>query len=224
MKLNSKKSKNISQPDEIPTPVEPLYHKTCDNLPLNKFIDCIVDGNLQALTISGFPTQGQLQAAWENILVEYSEAMGSTEYRMYVQLFKDISISKIILDQLTIALNILQVTYDEFFHTEVNRILRTDCKFNWKDQASYQAEIKKCFNRSKALKIALDLKLLKFESIEAKNKNKTGQKIDRKYFISVLITLSDHAKYQIQETIKMNEYCERVRRFTEYCEQQKTFK
>jgi hypothetical protein len=218
MKFNINKSKNISQP------VEPVYYKSCAELPLNKFIDCIVDGNLQALTIAGFPTQEQLQDAWANILLEYSDLMGTTEYRMYVQLYKDISISKIILDQLIIALNILQVTYDEFFHTEANRILRTDCKFNWKDQASYQAEVKKCFNRSKALRIALDLKLLKFESIETKNKNKPEQKIDRKYFTSILITLSDHAKYQIQETIKMSEYCERARRFTEYCEQQKSFK
>mgnify|MGYP000075347884 FL=1 len=200
---------------------QPIFHKTLDSLPLNKFIDCIVDNNLQALTISGFPVEQELKTAWDNILLEYIEVTGTNEYRMYVQLFKDISIAKIIMNQLSIALNILQVSYDEFFATEVNKILRTSCRFNWADQASYQAEIKKCFNRSKALKIALDLKLMKFEAIEAKNKTGTDQKIDRRYFTSILITLSDHAKYQIQETIKMSEYCERVRRFTEYCEQQK---
>ncbi len=149
---------------------QPKIYSSCNDLPLRKFIDCIVDENLQALTISGFPGESELKAAWDNILLEYSELIGNNEYRIYVQLFKDIQISKITLDQLTIALNILQVTYDEFFAREVNRTLRTSCRFNWKDQASYQAEVKKCFNRSKSFKIALDLKLLKFEAIEAKNR------------------------------------------------------
>lgn len=199
-----------------------MWHKSLHDLPLNKFIDCIVDGNLSALTISGFPTPEELLKSWNNIISEYSDAIGTNEYRLYVQLYKDISITKITLEQLTIALNILQVTYDEFFAVEVNKILRTSCRFNWADQASYQAEVKKCFNRSKSLKIALDLKLMKFEAIEAKNKNTKEQKIDRQYFVAILVTLSDYAKYRIEETIKMSEYCERVKIFTEYCEQIKT--
>lgn len=197
------------------------WHKSLQDLPLAKFVDCIVDGNLSALTITGFPEPAELQQAWSEILLEYSDCIGTNEYRLYVQLYKDIQINKITLEQLTIALNILQVTYDEFFVKEVNKILRTTCKFNWADQASYQAEVKKCFNRSKALKIALDLKLMKFESIEAKNKGKEGAVIDRKYFTAILVTLSDYAKYRIEDNIKMPEYCERVKRFTEYCEQQK---
>lgn len=199
-----------------------IYHKSLHDLPLNKFIDCIVDGNLSALTISGFPAEEDLKEAWANILLEYSDAIGTSEYKIFVQLYKGIQINKIVLEQLTVALNILQVTFDEFFAKEVNKILRTTCKFNWKDQTSYQAEVKKCFNRSKSLKIALDLKLMKFEAIEAKNKGGKEQKIDRQYFVSILVTLSDYAKYRIEESIKMSEYCERVKRFTEYCESQRT--
>ena len=198
-----------------------MWHKSLHDLPLNKFIDCLVDGNLQALTITGFPTQEELESAWQKIISEYTDLLGSLEHRLYVQLYKDIAITKITLDQLTIAINILQITYDEFFAEEVNKILRTQCKFNWADQTSYQAECKKCLNRSKSLRIKLDLKLLQFEAIASKNKNKEGEKPTRQYFTSVLITLSDHAKYRIEENIKMSEYCERIKRFSEYCEQQK---
>lgn len=216
--MDNQQSSNTSQQDAI------KYHSSCADLPLNKFIDCIVDGNLQALTITGFPTPEQLQEAWQNIISEYSDIVGTLEYKLYVSLYKEIAISKIILDQVTVALNILKLTYDEFFANEANRILRSNCKFNWKDPASYHAEVDKCFNRSKALKIRLDLKLLQFEAIEKKNKGKDGAQMTRQYFTSVLITLSDYAKYRIEDNIKMSEYCERIKRFSEYCESQKNLK
>jgi len=200
---------------------EVSFHKTLHDLPLNKFIDCIVDNNLSALTISGFPKEEELTQAWHNILGEYIESVGSQEYRMYVAMFKDVAILKITYDQVTTALKILQVVYDPFFAKEVNKLLRTDFKFNWQDPNTYEAEIKKCFRRSKALKIRLDLKNLQFAAIQKKNENKEEQKMDRQYFTSILVTLSDHAKYRIEETIKMSEYCERIKRFSDYCERLK---
>lgn len=196
------------------------YHKSIHDLPLSKFIDCIVDNNLSALIISGFPEEEELRSAWENIIGQYTDTIGGMEYKMYTELFKEISVLKITLNQIDIAVGILQVTYDEFFAKEVNKLLRTDCKFNWKDQQSYQAECKKCLNRAKAIKIKLDLKNLQFDAIQ--KKQKPGAKIDRQYFLSILITLSDFAKYRLDETIKMGEYCERIKRFNEYCDMQKT--
>lgn len=198
----------------------PKFHQTIYDLPLNKFIDCIVDNNLSALIISGLPEQKQLDDAWEVILSQYSESVGTQEYRLFCELYKETAVLKIIIDQINIALNILEVIYDEFFASEVNKFLKTSCRFNWEDQATYQAEIKKCRNRSKALNIKLDLKNLQFEAIQKKNTGATTEKIDRQYFTSILITLSDHAKYRIEDNIKMSEYCERIKRFSDYCEQQ----
>ena len=194
-----------------------IHEKICD-LPLTKFIDCIVDGNLSSLTISGYPTEEQLVTAWGNILAEYSELIGTDEYRMYVQLYKEVNIIKITLSQITIAINIIRVIRDDYFVAEINKLLGTTCKFNWSDQGSYQAECNKCVNRSAALKIKLDLKNLQFEAIEKKNTG-TGEKLERQYFTSILITLSDHVKYRIEDTIKMSEYCDRLKRFSDYCEQ-----
>ena len=194
-----------------------VYEKIYD-LPLNKFIDCIVDGNLASLTISGYPTQEHLTTAWSNILAEYSELIGTDEYRMYVQLYKEVNIIKITLNQITIAISILRLVRDDYFVKELNELLGTDCKFNWNDPASYQAECNKCMNRSASLKIKLDLKTMQFEAIEKKNAG-TGEKLERQYFTSILITLSDHVKYRIEDTIKMSEYCDRLKRFSDYCEQ-----
>lgn len=211
------------------------YHTSLNDLPLNKFIDCIVDNNLSALIISHgeeLPSSEELSAAWDNILAEYAELTGTSEYRMFCELYKEVEILKITLTQISVLAargnaetgemqGILRMTYDEYFADELNKLLKTKCRFNWNDQKSYHAELDKCVNRGKAFKIKYDLKKMQFEAIEKKNLGKKGERPTRQYFTSILVTLSDHAKYRIEETIKMPEYCERIRRFAEYCEVQK---
>lgn len=214
------------------TAVDIAYHQTLDELPLNKFIECIVDGNLAALIISGIPTEEQLSAAWETISHKYIERIGTNEYKMYVALYKEINLLKISLNQVNIIAQredkekniepgILRLYYVEKLAKELNSLLKTNCTLNYNDPKSYHAELDKCIRRSKSIKIQLDLKLLTFDAIEKKNKGNKGQKMDREYFTSILVTLSDHAKYQIADNIKMGEYCERLKRFIQYCEKSK---
>jgi len=216
----------------VQTAVEISYHKTIDELPLNKFIECIVDGNLSALIISGLPDKEDLQQAWETISNQYVERIGTHEYKMYVALYKEIHTLKITINQVNIIAgrgNIkkgiepgaLRLYYVEELAKELNTLLKTSCKFNYKDPKSYHAELDKCLNRSKSFNIQLSLKLLTFEAIEKKNNRKVGQKMDREYFTSILVTLSDHAKYHVGDNIKMGEYCERLKRFIQSCEKTK---
>lgn len=200
------------------------YHKTIDMLPLSNFVDCMVDGNLSALIISGFPPEDELKAAWENIQAEYAERVGTHEYKLYVSMYKEVSQLRITLDQIDIIVGlpdpakgkgpgILRLGYDEFFAGEINKILRTNCKFNWNDQKSYMAEVNKCLARKGGFTIRYDLINLRFEAIEKKQNAKPGDKIDRAYFTSILITLSDfQAKHSLPDNIKMGEYCERLKR------------
>lgn len=200
--------------------MEDIYHTTAQHLPLNKFIDCIVDNNLQSLTISGFPKEEQLRAAWSNIMSEYSDLIGSQEYRLYIEMLKEVSILKISIDQIALGLGVIRYGYSKIICDEINNLLKTNCSFNWSDQKTYQDECDKCERRAKAFKIKYDLKSLQFEAIQKKNEEGDKKPLNRQYFTSILITLSDHAKYRIEETIKIPEYCERIKRFSEYCRQQ----
>lgn len=213
--------------------VEVKYHQTIYDLPLSKFIDCIVDGNLSALIIHGLPTIEQLSEAWQNILSEYSENVGTQEYRLYVQMYKEVSILSITLNQIRILAHrggegipagILRMVYDEGLCKELNGLLKTGLHFDWNNQDDYHKNLDKCINRSGSIKIKYDLLNIRFKAIEEKNKGKAGVKMDRQYFISILVTLSDHAKYRIEESITMGEYCERVKRFSDYCESMKNKK
>lgn len=211
------------------TTTEEKYYHSIYDLPLNKFIDCMIDGNLSALIVTGFPNPEILKQAWDNILAEYSDVIGSQEHRMIFQLWKEVAIMKVSVDMIRIMAargndinedkGILRIVYIKAMADELNTILGTSCKFNWADQKTYNDELDKCVNRGKALLIQYDMKCLQFAALQKQAEGKTDVKIDRQYFTSILITLSDHAKYRIEESIKMSEYCERVKRFSDYCEQ-----
>lgn len=206
-----------SQPAPAPIPSLSIY-QSIDKLPLHRFVDCIVDNNLHSLVIEGKPTELQLQEAWNNILSEYTEAIGNHEYRIYISLYKEISLLKLSYNQIITSIEMLRVVYSEYLCQQLNNLLKTSCKFNYKDQNSYQEELSKCLRRSKSIKISIDLKVLQFDAIQKKHFGKEEQKYTRGYFDSILINLSDHAKYEIHESITVSKYCERIKRFNKYIE------
>ena len=230
--LSLKKAANIkSALPANPSPTQLNIYRQISELPLSRFIDCIVDNNLYALVITGTPDLTELQKAWANILTQYSEALGVAEFKLYISLYREISLLEI--DYKTIHTNVDVLrsiqrwtlkngTTPEIeacrikLGKEVNSLLRTACKFNEKDDATYQEELNKCIRRTGGLKIRLDLKLLAFDEI--KKKNKSGVELTRPYFDSVLISISDHAKYEITETITVSKYCERIKRYNQYCD------
>jgi hypothetical protein len=183
---------------------------------LHRFIDCYCDENYHSLIISGTPPDDVLKSTWETILNEYSEKIGSHEYKLYKAVLKEIFEYRITIDQIHNAVEFLQVVYSEYLCKELNQLLNIDCRFNFQDQKSYQEELKKCLRRCNGIQMKYDLKQIQFQALKEKyekdaDKNK---KPDRESFISILITLSDHVKYQINDLIMCSEYVERIKRFT----------
>lgn len=226
--LFTKKGANIkSAMPSTPTPTNTpssVWYQSITQLPLNRFIDCIVDNNLSALIISGFPSQLELQIAWEEIKMEYSDAMGDLESRVYHQLFKEVHGLTITLEQVQLLTDTLDKVYYEPLAKKLNGLLHTNFKFNPKEPEAYRKMLRSCINRSKAFKIDLDLKTIKLKGMAEKKEQGKGS-YSRQYFQSFLITLSDHAKFPIQESVTVYEFCERIRRFNAHCEMmQKTLK
>lgn len=201
-------------------------YRSINKLPLNRFIDCMIDGNLYALVISGDPSKLELQEAWNDILSEYTESISNNEYRLYISLYKEITILQLTYEQVHILAEVLNTVYSKKLCDELNSLLRTSCKFNPLDVSSYRDELLKCVRRSAGIKLKLDLKLLQFDAIKKKHEQKAGDKMEdgREYFTSVMITLSDHAKYQLPDTITVLEYCERIKRLNKHLETLKNVK
>lgn len=199
-------------------PPSAKWYQHITELPLNKFIDCSVDDNVYALVISGHPTEIDLYKAWAQIQQEYADVMGDNEHRMYVTLYRDIKALELTLKLIHYLVDQLKEVYYVEFANRLNSLLNTTFRFDYTQPEKYFNELTRCINRSKGLKIDLSLKVAQFEAIRNKNKVKNS-KPTREYFQSIIITLSDHAKYPVQETITVYEFSERMRRFVKYCEQ-----
>ncbi len=223
--LFGKKVRSTVSEQSCPPAPQPLntYHSSITTLQLRDFKKCLIDGNLSALVISGEPDYSLLRRAWSNILSEYSDAIGNAEYKLYVSTYRDVVELELKYESVRGGIALLRTgIYSKFVHETLNRDLQHKFTFNYKDEASYMAELDKAERRSKGIRVAIDLKTLQLDALEKKHKD--GRKIDEKYFDAILISLSDHARFEITDSITVSVFCERLRRYNAYCEQLKTSK
>lgn len=198
------------------------YYRSIGKLPLSRFIDVVVDNNIYALVITGHPTIEQLHDAWNDINSQYADAIGDAEYKLYLSAFKDVTVLTLTLQAIEACIDTLKLFPHAYLFDELNRLLSTSFNFDFKDYDEYQKLLKRCWQRSRSFKIQLDLKLISFEAIRKKFED--SKPPTREYFQSILITLSDHAKYPIMETITVFEFAERLHRLNKYHEQLKLAK
>lgn len=203
---------------ETDTQLSKWYHNITD-LPLNKYVECVVDRNLAALVISGYPTQEQLEAAWLEIAEQYADMMGDAEHRMYIKLYKELIILNIEYQQILSLIEVLTMVVYKPFEQKLNELLFTNFSFT----TSREKELDTCYRLSKSTLLKIDMKKAHLDALKEKGENhdKTPTK---EYFQSILITLSDHSKYPVVDTITTYEFCERVKRFTQFVEKQKAEK
>lgn len=195
------------------------WYQNIHELPLSRFEDCLLDNNLSALVISGFPLPETLQKSWLFILQEYSDAIGNSEHMLYMNLMREVELLRIDLESLKVLISTLRVIYSKYFCEQLNEMVNANCKFDWNDQDTYQKEIDRCERRGKSYKIRYDLKKNEFDNLQKKMSAKEGQKIDKNYFTGVLIMLSRHNNYKITKEITVSEYCEYIKQYNLYCEE-----
>lgn len=220
------KSSTPSMPTPVDTPLAKWYH-SITTLPLFKFIECLVDKNLLALTISGIPNPDQLSLAWNLILQEYGDAMGTAEHRAYLTLFNEICQLNIKLQTIEDMVMLMRKkdcvneygrAYYGGFADRLNKLLATSFKFDHNYPDDYEKELSRCVNRSKGILLTLDLKQLSFEKLKEKQNGEKTKEPTREYFIEWLLRLSNHVEFQVHDTITVYEFCSRVKAYNKYAE------
>lgn len=176
----------------------------CAKLPLDRFIDCLIDNDLSQLIISGTATQEQLQQAWDKIYVQYCELSQSGSYNEVFEIMKEINDlrAKITIANNTIAF--LQLNYDKDLVDLLNTFaLRCDVKEDDKGEVLIDklnmviARMKKWFPRLS----------MREKELEELRKQNTG-KIDRVYFDDCLEVMSEAKGYQIEASkITVSRFC-----------------
>ena len=208
------------------------YYQYITDLPLRRFIDVQVDNNLHALTITGNPTQEQLQEAWYKIQLQYSDAIGDNELKVYWKLVADVQLCyqniSFVNKTAPMLLDLLESLYDDnggldesdyssimeyiaLAGAELNAITSSTFPFNPQHYDQFQADIKRAISKAKALTIQYQLLKSQLEAMKAKSEN--GEKPTREYYIGLVMTLSDAAGYKLTiDSETVYEFCERIRR------------
>jgi hypothetical protein len=186
------------------------YYSRITELPLCKFIDCIVDENLHALVISGDPTPAELSHAWADILRDYSHKSGSTEYLTWFRLFKELHTINANITMAEECVRILNRMYVKKFADRLNDVLNQYLTFDITNIAEYDRMVQVSWNKIAGLRLQREMLNARFKAIDDTQKDK--KPVTREYYLSLLITLSDVANYPISDQITVFEFCERMER------------
>lgn len=186
-------------------------YQSITELPLSRWIDLTVDGYLKALIKEGIPPENELHRAENELRIQYADAIGDGEYRVYVGVIKEITDMELILSQVHSLVRTLKDVYIPLFVKQLNSLLKTSFVFDVNKPEEYDKLLSRCINRSKIYNLRIDLKKIELEKLETKYKGKSG-KATREYYMGLLISLSDHAGYPITDNISVYEFCERIKR------------
>lgn len=193
-----------------------LYTSIVD-LPLYLFMDAICDEKLHSIVISGYPTPDELERAWEELLHQHNEKMGDAESRLMFSLFKQILQRDCELKMIDIALAILVDSYVPRLVEELNGIFHVSFSLDFSNRQDYDQKLQVFRNLKGSVKMTRDLKQLQYDSIK-KKKESSNKKPDREYFQTMLLNISDFAKYEVNDHVSVFTYCERINRLTKFLE------
>jgi len=187
--------------------------RSITELPLSRWIDLTVSGDINAVIKEGCPPERELQLAIAELRQQYADAAGDNHYKMYCNLIKEISNLEITLLEVGQLVETLRDAYHPLLAKALNGVLGTSFVFDVTKPAEYDKNLDRCIRRTGGLKISLGLKTAALKAMEEKY-TKDGVKPTREYYSSILITLRQDSGYHVlPENISTWEFCEMIRRF-----------
>lgn len=192
-------------------------YQDCAKLPLDIFIDCLLDNDLQQLIISGVATQDQLQITWDKIYIQYCQLCQDGSYNEVFETLKEINDLRAKIHIVNNIIQYLQICFDNDLVALLNSYA-LDCTLTAEDKG--QVMITKLNMVVARMKRWLTILSQKEKKIEELREQKTG-KITRAYFDEVLETLSDYKGYQLKSSeLTVSRFCLALSKMNEERKQQ----
>lgn len=192
---------------------------TIHKIPLNVFIDALVDHDFSGLILEGEPDEAEISAAWENILNEYNDALGDDGNKAYVIAYREYMQARINYDMVNQYIELLNNYYVPKWADELNFMVNGTFDFQGavnRDIDEYRGMLKNCFARNKANLMRVNLAKIKIEEFAKVQGAATAVKPDRGYFTKVMVNLKNKNNREIPETISTYEFCVLVSQYQQY--------
>lgn len=189
-----------SQPTEL--------YLRCDQLPLNIFIDCLIDNNLSGIVISGNPSEKQLSSAWEDIYIEYIDLNQSTESLYSIRIQAEVSLLSDEINRVEEILYLLSPQMLPFCNGREGELVQILREYGYKQTIDFTTDYSKALiairGRLNPKKLRLDSRLNEMGEYV---KSKASGKASRAVFDTNLIRMSRFQGYPIRaKDITVSEY------------------
>lgn len=192
-----------NRPFSTASPAFSLYH-TCSSLPIELFINCLVEENLANLIIYGNPPAIALQEAWSKIYEEYIDLIGDAHQKFYIKVSKEYSNLLARYTLLNTSIDVLAHVFHPELAKKITGEIGGNFKFDIKNPVAYMSDIDGLRNRVKSLKIELQLKELELNTLQ---QSQSGEPVTREYFTTIFINLRAFYKYYVPTTVSVSEFC-----------------
>lgn len=195
---------------------------TIAKLPLETFIDCLVDKDYSGLVIEGHAPEPLIQLAWNDLVEQYNDAIskGDDSQKQYISAYQDYLRAKSKHDVAITYIELLNVYYVEKgivvkkWIKDLNKLCDIRYSFDVDKQQDFIPYLERCFKRNKTNLISYRLaetqlsELLKMQQVK-----KEDAMLDRTYFIQIMLNIKNMENREIPFSISTLEFCLLVARY-----------
>ena len=186
--------------------IETKLHTTCYTLPLNAFIDALVDNNYTGLVLSGRPTESEISDAWEQIYTQYTEISGNSLFTAYATKLKDYGRTLTKMNILISSIEVLSLMYNADVVQALNDV-GFKCTFDQNDIEAYMADLDKLSNYANSVSVKLKYASGQLDEAKQQMNNKAATRAD---FVNSIAIVSKYMGFKIDPT------CTAVAEFVTY--------
>jgi hypothetical protein len=191
---------------------------TIHKLPLNIFIDALVDSDFTGLILEDEPTQEEILQVWGDLVTEYTEALGDDGQKQYVKASTIYQQAHIRYELVNNYIELLNNWYVPRWAQDLNRLVGAGFKFDPSNKEAYRELLKRCYNRNQGNLMHVELAKMELESVAKLQAGKDGKGTapDRAYFTKVLTNLWEFMGDHVPDTISTYQFCVLVNRLSDY--------
>ena len=186
--------------------IETKLHTTCYTLPLNAFIDALVDSDYTGLVLSGKPTDAEIADAWEKIYDQYSQISGNSLFTSYMLKLQEYGRALVKMNILISSIEVLSLMYNADVVQALNDV-GFKCTFDQNDIEAYMADLDKLSKYAANVSVKLKHTSGQLEEAKKQMSNKAATRAD---FVNSIAIVSKYMGFKIDPT------CTAVAEFVTY--------